>query len=117
MIVPTYEISLKEQDLIISRLQRENQELKKQLEKKYEKVGSLTGELLYEENTKLINQQKAFIEYLENEIYNLDNFMKNIETSDKCHGDYPITYYIAQYKLQKSKEIFSKYKEIVGEKE
>ena len=54
----------------ISDLAKENKELKKQLEKKYEKVGTLTGELLYEENTKLINQQNEFIEYLENEIKN-----------------------------------------------
>ena len=46
----------------------ENQELKKQLEKKYEKVGTLTGELLYEENTRLINQQKEFIEWLEQKV-------------------------------------------------
>ena len=39
----------------------ENRMLKKQLENKYEKIGTLTGELLYEENTKLINQQKEFI--------------------------------------------------------
>lgn len=44
-------------------LLEENQELKKQVESKYEKVGTLTGELLYEENTKLINQQKEFINY------------------------------------------------------
>lgn len=79
-------------------LQRENQELKKQIENKE-------------------NQQKKFIEYLEKEIYNLDDFMKNIETSNRCHGDYPVTYYIAQYKLQKSKEILSKYKEIIGDKD
>ena len=53
---------------IINELSKENQELKKQLENKYEKVGTLTSELLYEENTKLINQQKEFIEYLEDEI-------------------------------------------------
>ncbi len=47
------------------KLEEENQKLKKQLEKKYEKVGTLTGELLYEENTKLINQQKEFIKFLE----------------------------------------------------
>ena len=46
-------------------LQQENQELKKQLEKKYSKIGTLTNEILYEENTKLINQQEEFIKYLE----------------------------------------------------
>lgn len=53
-------------------LQVENKQLKKQLENKYEKVGTLTSELLYEENTKLINQQKEFIKYLENEIYSFE---------------------------------------------
>ena len=48
-------------------LLEENQELKKQVESKYEKVGTLTGELLYEENTKLINQQKEFVNYLKDE--------------------------------------------------
>ena len=37
-------------------LQQENEELKKQLEKKYEKVGTLTAEILYEENTRLVNE-------------------------------------------------------------
>lgn len=46
----------------------EKNKLKKQLENKYEKVGTLTTELLYEENTKLINQQKEFIKWLEDKI-------------------------------------------------
>lgn len=38
-------------------LEYQIKELKKQLENKYEKVGTLTGELLYEENTKeMINR-------------------------------------------------------------
>ena len=37
-------------------LLEENKELKKQLEKKYEKVGTLTAEILYEENTRLVNE-------------------------------------------------------------
>ena len=37
-------------------LQKENKELKKQLEKKYEKLGTLTAEILYEENTRLVNE-------------------------------------------------------------
>lgn len=36
----------------------ENQELKKQLENKYKKVGTLTNEILYEENTKLVDENK-----------------------------------------------------------
>ena len=87
-------------------IQKENQELKKQLEKKYEKVGTLTRELLYEENAKLINQQKEFIEWLENEIKN----------SDICdvyvHG---MKFNSAEKMIYK--DILSKYKEIIGVKD
>ena len=41
---------------IAKNLQQENKELKKQLEKKYEKLGTLTAEILYEENTRLVNE-------------------------------------------------------------
>ena len=37
----------------LKHLQQENEELKKQIENKYKKVGTLTNEILYEENTKL----------------------------------------------------------------
>lgn len=74
---------------------KENQELKKQLENKYEKIGTLTGELLYEENTKLINQQKEFIKYLEDE-------------SKKIYRDFGLRQNIFR-------EILSKYKEIIGD--
>ena len=40
----------------VNKIQQENQELKKQLEKKYEKVGTFTAEILYEENTRLVNE-------------------------------------------------------------
>lgn len=76
-------------------LLKENQELKKQLESKYEKVGTLTTELLYEENTKLINQQKEFIKYLEDKI----NFYK-INTQG--------------YSMNLVEEILQKYKSIIG---
>ena len=42
--------------IIVKSLQQENKELKKQLEKKYEKLGTLTAEILYEENTRLVNE-------------------------------------------------------------
>lgn len=73
----------------------ENQELKKQLENKYSKTGILTNEVLYEENTKLINQQKEFIKYLEDE-------------SKKIYRDFGLRQNIFR-------EILSKYKEIIGE--
>lgn len=78
-------------------IQKENQELKKRLEKKYEKVGTLTIELLYEENTKLINQQKEFINYLESE-------------SKELIRD-------AGYHQRICLEILEKYKEIIGVKD
>lgn len=72
----------------------EKEQLKKQLENKYKKVGTLTSELLYEENTKLINQQKEFIKWLENylELFDYDN----------------INYDMIE-------EILQKYKSIIGE--
>ena len=45
-------------------LQQENQKLKEQLEKKYEKVGTLTNEILYEENTKLLSVLDEIREYI-----------------------------------------------------
>lgn len=77
------------------KLQQENQKLKKQLEKKYSKTGTLTNEVLYEENTKLINQQKEFINYLESE-------------SKELIRD-------AGYHQRICLEILEKYKEIIGE--
>lgn len=43
----------------------ENQQLKEQLNKKYENVGTLTSEILYEENTKLVQENQQLKEKLE----------------------------------------------------
>lgn len=51
----------------IYNLQQENQQLKEQLEKKYEKVGTLTNEILYEENTKLLSVLDEIREYIKRE--------------------------------------------------
>lgn len=83
-------------------LVKENQELKKQVESKYEKVGTLTGELLYEENTKLINQQKEFIKWLENGIEQV----KNTEFFDER---------IQRAGLIAYNRCLQKYKEIIGD--
>ena len=72
----------------IRELQQENQELKKQLEN-YKKLGF---KYLQDKNNNLENQQKEFIEYLENEITQ--------------YGGYKLILY---------KEILSKYKEIIGD--
>lgn len=68
--VADYETTMFEKEQLnslVNSCQEKIRQLKKQLEDKYEKVGTLTGELLYEENTKLINQQKEFVKYLEDE--------------------------------------------------
>lgn len=69
---------------------------------------------LQKENQELKNQQKEFIDYLENKIILFQEYMKEFECSDRCHGDYPITYYIVQYKLEETIKQLLKYKEIVG---
>ena len=84
--------------------ERENRELKMQLEKKYEKVGTLTGELLYEENTKLINQQQEFIEWLEDYIDALKQQKETIEGLDI--GE--------EHILMILEEVLEKYKGIIG---
>ena len=85
-------------------LEARNQELKKQLENKYEKVGTLTSELLYEENTKLINQQKEFIEYMNKTI-------EELECDDV--DDEEMKGYLIQ-RIDTFKEILSKFKKIIG---
>ena len=86
----------------MSNWREEVKELKKQLENKYEKVGTLTSELLYEENTKLINQQKEFIEYMTKTI-------EELECDDV--DDEEMKGYLIQ-RIDTFKEILSKYKEI-----
>lgn len=93
-------------------IEKENEKLKKQLENKYEKVGTLTSELLYEENTKLINQQKEFINYLQKEI---NQYTTHIEAIDSvCTSIYSSDYDNSKIKLAIYKEILQKYKEIVN---
>ena len=89
-------------------LKKENQELKKQLENKYEKVGTLTSELLYEENTKLLIQQKEFINYLEDEIKRINPKNLYISELNLRLDDIKFTQYLTY------KEILQKYKSIIG---
>ena len=87
--------------------EEENQELKKQLENKYSKTGILTNEVLYEENTKLINRQKEFIDYMNKTIEELECD----DVDDEEMKDYLIQ------RIDTFKEILSKYREIIGGKE
>ena len=103
-------------DDLIAELEKENQELKRQnnilIENSYH--NDKVVDKIRWENMLLKNQQKEFIEYLEQEISSFEDYMKNIERSDRCQGDYPLTYYMAQYKLGEAKYVLSKYKEIIG---
>lgn len=96
-------------------LLKENQELKRQLENKYEKVGVLTGELLYEENTKLINKQKEFINYLEDAIQKEKKNLDDLCDIYKVPKGNNSTYKFLCSFVHRIEEILSKYKEIIGD--
>lgn len=97
-------------------IQKENQELKKQLENKYEKVGTLTNELLYEEITKLINQQKEFIKYLEDEIKKEKEDLEHLCDLYKIPQKNNSTYKFVYSYINKIEKILQKYKEITQTK-
>lgn len=54
-------------------MDKQYQELEEQLEKKYKEVGTLTNEILYEENTKLLSVLDEIREYINNENYKDEN--------------------------------------------
>ena len=96
----------------IEQLQQENQELKKELEEKNKPqifidnqdieeryAEGLYQDYLEEENKKYKNQQKEFIEFLENE-------------KDRCLTFYSSTECMYAYDV--FKDVSSKYKEIIG---
>ena len=95
-------------------LLKENQELKKQLEELDKKLFFTKNELDMRQKSidNKLNQQKEFIEYLENEIKNQKSeiFSNSLTSED-------INLYIMRIKLLKCEEILSKYKEIIGGKD
>ena len=93
---------------LVNSCQEKIRQLKKQLENKYEKVGTLTSELLYEENTKLINQQKEFIKYLEDKIKKLENNHEHMVVD--MFGSYDLN----ELDLDILKEVLQKYEETIG---
>lgn len=91
-------------DEIIIDLQQENQELKKQLEDEIK----LRNKILIN-CVKLRNQQKEFIEYLEN----LIKFYKNRDTY--IVADILGSYDLNNIELELLEEILQKYEEIIGD--
>lgn len=89
-------------------LKEENDKLKKQLEQYQEEVCIL--DMRTDENIKLINQQKEFIKYLENEINKLKEQIKNYDIWHEVGTDINFLILKKQFYL----EILQKYKEIIG---
>lgn len=89
--------------IYIKQLQQENQDLKKQLEN-YKKLGF---KHLQDKNNNLENQQKEFIEYLE-------DLIKQNETVVEV-SKYGLPKNCSKLLIDFYKEILSKYKEIIGD--
>ena len=99
----------------------ENQELKKQLEENKDKINWYENFEINKTIDKLRikhnNQQKKFIDYLENGIYSIEP--KGTGINYNCEYDSEEDYINAmeeQSKLDTFKEILSKYQEIIGGK-
>ena len=94
-------------------LQQENQELKKQLEEKENIACNWKDSCLENagEIEKLENQQKEFINYLENEINKIKEQIKNYDIWHEVGTDINFLILKKQFNI----EILSKYKEIIGE--
>lgn len=69
----------------VEMIEKENQKLKKQLENKYEKVGTLTTELLYEENTKLVEENQKLKQVNEEHRMLNGQLREEIKTKDKAY--------------------------------
>ena len=100
-------------------LKKENQSLKKQLEENKDKINWYENFEINKTIDKLRikhnNQQKEFIDYLENEIYSIEP--KGTGINYNCEYDSEEDYINAmeeQSKLNTFKEILSKYREIIG---
>ena len=103
-------------------LKKENQELKKQLEENKDKINWYENFEINKTIDKLRikhnNQQKKFIDYLENGIYSIEP--KGTGINYNCEYDSEEDYINAmeeQSKLNTFKEILSKYREIIGDKD
>lgn len=102
----------------IENLEEENQELKKQLEerpKEYVFIGNAQNKTrdfinqITKDNKEYKNQQKEFINYLEDEIKRINPKELNIGELNLRLNDIKFTQYLIY------KEILRKYKEIIGD--
>lgn len=98
-----YAMKYASQQMMIDKLQKENQQLKKQLKELEEQSANAINKQV-SRGIDLINQQKEFIEYLEEPI-------KLIKQGNPIN----ITEYTSA-KLDTLEEILLKYKEIIGSK-
>ena len=104
-------------DKTYEELEKENQELKKQLHEASLQIQSLIEEDMTcpsncDKLRRMKEQQKEFIEWLEKEIQRQENYAVSLGLT--------IDYGIAEYtsgKIDALKEILSKYKEIIGVKD
>ena len=94
----------------VDRLQQENQELKKQLEELDKKLFFTKNELEMRQKSidNKLNQQKEFIDYLE-------DLIKQNETVVEV-SKYELPKNCSKLLIDFYKEILSKYKEIIGDK-
>ena len=98
----------------VENLRLENQGLKKQLEEERKKVSEYSYKLSnFRCEETYENQQKEFIEYLENEIERYRKTLSERPTNDLEYNNYKVT----DVALEQIKIVLSKYKEIIGGKE
>lgn len=96
----------------IEKMQKQNQELKKQLEEMDSKLFFTKNELEMRQKTidNKLNQQKEFIEWLGRRLFLLRDEASELALG-MCSTNYQDT------KIEVYKEVLSKYKEIIGDEE
>ena len=114
---------LEESDFKIANLTMDKIELKKQLEENKDKINWYENfeinKTIDELRIKHNNQQKKFIDYLENEIYSIEP--KGTGINYNCEYDSEEVYRVYGYEAMLNYtiliKILQKYKEIIGDKE
>lgn len=103
------------------KLEEENQSLKKQVEDLFSENSKLRKkmensmtfqdyEYTLKKKIQFENRQKGLKEWLENEIEICKLCMEEIKKNRKCHGIFPVIYYISQSRMEEAIKILSKLK-------